>query len=51
MKNDPKYLADHSLRMEDLFQTRRQFLNRFGMGLGALGSGHAAGGGNAGFGR
>lgn len=37
MKNDPNYLADHSLRMEDFFQTRRQFLNRFGMGLGALG--------------
>ena len=37
MKNDLNYLADHSLRLEDLFQTRRQFLNRFGLGLGALG--------------
>ena len=37
MKNDPKYFADHSLRFEDLFQTRRQFLNRFGLGFGALG--------------
>ena len=37
MMNDPKYLVDHALRLEDLFQTRRQFLNRFGLGVGALG--------------
>ncbi len=35
-KTDSNYLADHSPCPEDLFQTRRQFLNRFGMGLGAL---------------
>ncbi len=27
---------EHSARLEDLFATRRQFLNRFGLGLGAL---------------
>src|SRR5688572_21345596 len=36
MNPDPKYLAEHTPRLEDLFQTRRQFLNRFGMGMGAL---------------
>ena len=28
---------DHDFRPEDVFQTRRQFLSRFGMGMGALG--------------
>src|SRR5450631_4451788 len=28
---------DHDFRPENYFQTRRQFLSRFGMGLGALG--------------
>jgi hypothetical protein len=28
---------DHDFRPEQYFQTRRQFLNRFGMGIGALG--------------
>jgi Protein of unknown function (DUF1501) len=28
---------DHDFRPQDYFQTRRQFLNRFGMGIGALG--------------
>src|SRR5476649_1467095 len=28
---------DHDFRPENYFQTRRQFLQRFGMGLGALG--------------
>lgn len=28
---------DHRPRLEDYFQTRRQFLNRFGMGMGSLG--------------
>ncbi len=33
---DQKYIADHTPRLADMFQTRRQFLNRFGMGFGAL---------------
>jgi hypothetical protein len=37
MNRDANYLADHAPRLEDFFQTRRQFLNRFGLGLGALG--------------
>src|SRR5690349_20324294 len=37
MNADFKYPAEHTPRLEDLFQTRRQFLNRFGLGLGALG--------------
>ncbi|HUR46481.1 MAG TPA: DUF1501 domain-containing protein [Candidatus Saccharimonadales bacterium] len=32
-----KYLRDHTAKPEDFLVTRRQFLNRFGMGLGALG--------------
>jgi hypothetical protein len=36
MNYDPKYVAEHFPRLEDFYQTRRQFLNRFGMGLGAL---------------
>ena len=30
------YASEHSARMEDHFLTRRQFLNRAGMGFGAL---------------
>jgi hypothetical protein len=37
MNNQLHDLANHHLKVEDLFQTRRQFLNRFGMGFGALG--------------
>ena len=37
MNNDLKYFTEHTPQLEDLFQTRRQFLNRFGLGLGALG--------------
>lgn len=37
MNNDLKYFTEHTPKLEDLFQTRRQFLNRFGLGLGALG--------------
>src|SRR5882672_4505256 len=36
MNDDPKYFAEHTLKLEDLFQTRRQFLSRCGLGLGAL---------------
>jgi Zn-dependent protease with chaperone function len=28
--------SGHGLRLEDLFQTRRQFLGRLGLGMGAL---------------
>jgi len=31
------YVNDHRPRLENLFQTRREFLNRFGTGFGALG--------------
>jgi hypothetical protein len=34
---DPEFLRNHSARPEDFFVTRRQFLNRFGMGFGAIG--------------
>ncbi len=34
---EPDYLRNHSARPEDFFVTRRKFLNRFGMGFGALG--------------
>ncbi len=37
MNNDLKYLVDHTPKLEDFFQTRRQFLRRCGLGLGALG--------------
>ena len=36
MNWDRKYLQEHSPRLEDLFVTRRQFLQRCGMGFGAL---------------
>jgi hypothetical protein len=32
----PEEGAGHLPRLEDFFQTRRQFLHRFGLGLGAL---------------
>src|SRR5215475_2493957 len=34
--SDNKYIREHSARLEDLFVTRRQFLQRAGMGFGAL---------------
>src|ERR1043165_5141832 len=34
---DPEFLQNHSARPADFFLTRRQFLNRFGMGFGAIG--------------
>jgi hypothetical protein len=37
MSDYQKYLREHTARPEDFLVTRRQFLNRFGMGLGALG--------------
>ena len=37
MYNAESFLRDHSPRPEDRFVTRRQWLNRFGMGFGALG--------------
>ena len=37
MSNTSGGRADHAPRLEDFFQTRRQFLNRCGLGLGALG--------------
>src|SRR5438067_5480249 len=37
MSTDNKYIREHSARLEDLFVTRRQFLQRAGMGFGALG--------------
>jgi hypothetical protein len=36
MSATDKYVAGHSAKPEDLFQTRRQFLQRAGMGFGAL---------------
>jgi len=36
MSANEKYIAEHSVRPEDLFLTRRQFLRRAGMGFGAL---------------
>ena len=36
MNTDPRYFAGHTPRLEDFFQTRRQFLSRCGLGLGAL---------------
>src|ERR1043166_8786086 len=36
MSSDNKYIREHSARLEDLFITRRQFLQRAGMGFGAL---------------
>jgi len=37
MSSDNKYIREHSPRLEDLFITRRQFLQRAGMGFGMLG--------------
>jgi hypothetical protein len=37
MSTENEYLRQHSPRLEDLFVTRRQFLQRAGMGLGMLG--------------
>ena len=37
MSTDNKYIREHSPRLDDFFQTRRQFLQRAGMGLGMLG--------------
>src|SRR5262252_6132393 len=34
--SDNKYIREHSARMEEMFVTRRQFLQRAGMGFGAL---------------
>jgi len=36
MNQDDHYREEHSIRMEDNFLTRRQFLQRAGMGFGAL---------------
>src|SRR5688572_14242213 len=36
MNANRKYLAEHSARPEDFFLTRRKFLQRAGMGFGAL---------------
>jgi hypothetical protein len=37
MSTDNKYIREHSPRLQDLFVTRRQFLQRTGLGLGMLG--------------
>src|SRR6266705_1950765 len=37
MNSDDKHIQGHSARLDDLFVTRRQFLQRAGMGFGALG--------------
>ena len=37
MSRDNKFIREHSPRLEDLFITRRQFLQRAGMGFGMLG--------------
>ncbi|HTL55997.1 MAG TPA: DUF1501 domain-containing protein [Candidatus Limnocylindrales bacterium] len=37
MNTGNKYIQEHSARLEDLFITRRQFLQRAGMGFGMLG--------------
>ena len=37
MSSDNKYIREHSPRLDDLFITRRQFLQRAGMGFGMLG--------------
>src|SRR5690349_2129630 len=34
--SDNKYIREHSARLEDMFVTRRQFLQRAGLGFGAL---------------
>ena len=37
MNADDKFKEEHSAKLSDHFLTRRQFLNRAGMGFGALG--------------
>src|SRR5690349_16069171 len=37
MSSDKQFVREHSARLEDLFITRRQFLQRAGMGFGMLG--------------
>ena len=37
MNPSEKFFREHSARPEDFFLTRRQWLNRFGMGFGAMG--------------
>src|SRR5207253_5969672 len=37
MSTENKYIREHLPKLEDLFVTRRQFLQRAGMGFGALG--------------
>jgi hypothetical protein len=37
MSSDNKHIHDHAPRVEDYFVTRRQFLQRIGMGFGAMG--------------
>jgi hypothetical protein len=37
MSTDDKFIREHSAKLEDYFLTRRQFLQRAGMGMGALG--------------
>ncbi len=36
MKSTDKYISEHSVRPEDVIMTRRQFLERSGMGFGAV---------------
>src|ERR1051325_11429059 len=36
MSTTNKFIREHSARLEDVFVTRRQFLQRAGMGFGAL---------------
>lgn len=36
MSSTNQYLKDHTPRIEDFILTRRQFLNRAGMGFGGL---------------
>src|SRR5580765_2129301 len=36
MSTNNKYISEHSARLQDLFITRRQFLQRAGMGFGAV---------------
>ena len=37
MNADDKHKQEHSAQLKDYFLSRRQFLNRVGMGFGALG--------------
>jgi len=36
MSSENKYIREHLPRLQDFFLTRRQFLQRAGMGFGAL---------------